>query len=133
VGGGGRCQPAVLDQPVAGTIWAANLDGSSPHVLLAGQNNPAGVAVGGIPGPLLYWANTDGGSNGTINSANRDGTSSSAIVTGQNAPAGVAVGSASLYWANPKGGTVNQANLDGSNPHALFANQDAPFAVAVGP
>jgi hypothetical protein len=133
VGGGGRCQPAVLDQPVAGTIWAANLDGSSPHVLLAGQNNPAGVAVGGIPGPLLYWANTDGGSNGTINSANRDGTSSSAIVTGQNAPAGVAVGSASLYWANPKGGTVNQANLDGSNPHALFANQDAPFGVAVGP
>jgi len=119
--------------PVAGTIWAANLDGSSPHVLLALQDNPAGVAVGGIPGPFLYWANTDGGSNGTINSANLDGTSASAIVTGQNAPAGVAVGSASLYWANPNGGTVNEANLDGGNPHALFANQNASFGVAVGP
>jgi len=119
--------------PVAGTIWAANLDGSSPHVLATGQDNPAGVAVGGIPGPLLYWANTDGGSNGTINSANLDGTSANAIVTGQNAPAGVAVSSASVYRANPNGGTVNQANLDGSNPHALFANQNGSFGVAVGP
>ena len=91
------------------------------------------MAVGGIPGPLLYWANTDGGSIGTINRANLVGTSSSAIVTGQNAPAGVAVGSASVYWANPDGGAVNEASLDGSNPHALFANQDASFGVAVGP
>ena len=91
------------------------------------------MAVGGIPGPLLYWANTDGGSNGTINQANLDGTSSSAIVPGQNAPADLAVSSASVYWANPNGGTVNQAGLDGSNPHALFANQNVPFGVAVGP
>ena len=141
MGGGGRCQPAVLDQPRrrhdlgAGGVpqRAANLDGSSPHVIVTGQDNPAGVVVGGFPGSLLYWANTDGGQAGTINNANLDASSPGAIVTGQNAPAGVAVNSASVYWANPNGGTVNQANIDGSNPHALFANQGAPYGVAVGP
>jgi hypothetical protein len=75
--------------PVAGTIWAANLDGSSPHVLLAEQDSPAGVAVGGIPGPLLYWANTDGG---TVNEANLNGSNPHALFANQDASFGVAVG-----------------------------------------
>jgi hypothetical protein len=29
-----------------GTIEEANLDGSNPHTIITGQNNPAGVAVG---------------------------------------------------------------------------------------
>ena len=29
-----------------GTIWQANLDGSSPHAIASGQHDPLGVAVG---------------------------------------------------------------------------------------
>ena len=29
-----------------GTIWEANLDGSSPHAIATGQHDPLGVAVG---------------------------------------------------------------------------------------
>jgi len=122
-----------LDQPRRRHYLGSQPGRQQPARPPRAARQPGRGGGGRHPGPLLYWANTDGGSNGTINSANLDGTSASAIVTGQNAPAGVAVGSASLYWANPNGGTVNEANLDGGNPHALFANQNASFGVAVGP
>ena len=70
-----------------GTINEANLDGTSPHSLITGQNDPAGVAV---DANHLYWASQD---DGTINEANLDGTSPHTIVTGQAAPFWVAVGS----------------------------------------
>jgi hypothetical protein len=69
----------------AGTINVANLDGSSPRVLVGGQNPPAGVAV--TPA-YLYWVNPDGG---TVNRANLDGSGAGALFTGQSS-FGVAVG-----------------------------------------
>ena len=58
-------------------IWAANLDGTSPHAILTGQDGPEGIAV---DSSHLYWAD-DG--DGTIWEANLDGTSPHIIFTGQ--------------------------------------------------
>jgi hypothetical protein len=68
-----------------GTVNVANLDGSSPRVLVGGQNPPAGVAVDST---YVYWVNPDGG---TVNQANLDGSNPHALVTRQNSY-GVAVG-----------------------------------------
>jgi hypothetical protein len=68
-----------------GTVNVANLDGSSPRVLVGGQNPPAGVAVDPT---YVYWVNPDGG---TVNQANLDGSNPHALVTRQNSY-GVAVG-----------------------------------------
>jgi hypothetical protein len=69
----------------AGTIWAANLDGSSLHAIVTGQTLPAGVAADARP---LYWASKD---DGTVNQASPDGSSPHAIVTEQTSPTWMAV------------------------------------------
>jgi hypothetical protein len=68
-----------------GTVNQANLDGTSPGVLVGGQNPPAGVAV--TP-TYLYWVNPDGG---TVNQANLNGGNPHALFTEQFSD-GVAVG-----------------------------------------
>jgi hypothetical protein len=73
----------------AGTVNKANLDGSSPHTVVHGQNEPAGVATGG---GHLYWTTVDG----VIGEANLDGTGAHVIVRGPNASE-VAVGNSHLY------------------------------------
>jgi len=72
-----------------GAISAANLDGSSPHTIITGQNGPAGVAVAG----QLYWSNVGFGAagTGTVGEANLDGSGRHIIVTGQDFPQMMAV------------------------------------------
>jgi hypothetical protein len=74
----------------AGTIWAANLDGSSPHAIVTGQTLPSGVAA---DASHVYWADegNETAGNGTISEASPDGTSPHAIVTGQTTPTWMAV------------------------------------------
>jgi hypothetical protein len=67
-----------------GEISAADLDGSSPHAIITGQNSPAGVAVAG----QLYWSNVG---SGTVGEANLDGSGRHIIVTGQDFPQMMAV------------------------------------------
>ena len=67
-----------------GAIAEANLDGGSPHTIITGQNEPAGVAVAG----QLYWSNVG---SGTVGEANLDGSGRHIIVTGQDAPQMMAV------------------------------------------
>jgi hypothetical protein len=67
-----------------GAISVADLDGSSPHTIITGQNGPEGVAVAG----QLYWSNVG---SGTVGEANLDGSSRHIIVTGQDAPQMMAV------------------------------------------
>lgn len=38
--------PAHVYWVAAGSIWGANLDGTSPHVIVTGQRDPVGMAVG---------------------------------------------------------------------------------------
>jgi hypothetical protein len=55
----------------------ANLDGTNPHVIVYGQNNPVGMAV---DASHLYWANDP---DGTINRANPHGSGPHTIIGGQ--------------------------------------------------
>ena len=115
-------------------IWAANLDGSNPHVIVTGQTFPSGVAA---DASHVYWAD-DGNEttgNGTISEAGPDGASPHAIVTGQTVPAGVAVDASHLYWASLGTDTagndlISEANLDGTSPHAIVTGQNDPSGVA---
>jgi hypothetical protein len=109
-------------------IWAANLDGTSPHAIVTGQIGAAGIAVNSSH---LYWA----APKGTIWEANLDGTSAHAILTSQIGLAGLAVTSSQIYWANfgdraDRAGTIWAANLDGSDPHTIVTGQTLPNGVA---
>jgi Domain of unknown function (DUF5050)/Abnormal spindle-like microcephaly-assoc'd, ASPM-SPD-2-Hydin len=108
-----------------GTIWQANLDGSSPQALVTGQHDPGGVAVDTTH---LYWTN---GGDGTIWQANLDGSGAQAIVTGQSQPVGVVVDATHLYWVSNGDNSIWVANLDGSNPKALVTGQNRPFGVTL--
>ena len=58
-------------------IWAANLDGTSPHAIVTGQIGAAGIAVNSSH---LYWADAP---DGTIWEANLNGSSPHTILTSQ--------------------------------------------------
>jgi hypothetical protein len=109
-----------------GTINEANLDGSNPHAIVSGQNEPAAVAV---DLSHIYWTNI---STSTINKANLDGTGVTTLLSGQNNAFGLAADSSHIYWTcNCSNGTINEANLDGGNPHAIVSGLNSPFGVAV--
>jgi len=115
--------------PGAGAIWTANLDGTSPHAIATGQDDPAGVAV---DASHLYWSNFS--TDEEIWEANLDGSNPHAIVTGALAPelqGGVAVNADHIYWGDLNQGAVAEANLDGSNPHTIITDENGPDGVAV--
>lgn len=47
----------------SGNIWTANLDGSNPHVIASGQDEPSAIAVSGS---TLYWINEGDGSDSKV-------------------------------------------------------------------
>ena len=113
-------------------IWAANLDGTSPHAIVTGQIGAEGIAVNSSH---LYWADAP---DGTIWEANLNGSSPHTILTSQRGQTGLAVTASQIYWANNGGGvdragTIWAANLDGSSPHAIVTGQDSPSWMAVTP
>ena len=100
----------------AGAIWTANLDGTSPHAIATGQDDPAGVAV---DSSHLYWTSVD---DNAVIEAGLDGSNPRTIVINQDAPFGVAVSAGHLYWSNfGNNETIWEANLDGSSPHAIVS------------
>ena len=110
-------------------IWAANLDGTSPHAIVTGQIGAEGIAVNSSH---LYWADAP---DGTIWEANLNGSSPHTILTSQRGQTGVAVTASQIYWATDGGGvdragTIWAANLDGSSPHAIVTGQTLPSGVA---
>ena len=107
-----------------GTINVANLDGSSPTVLVTGQRGATAVAVSS---GHLYWTNTG---NGTITRANHDGSNPQVIVTG-SLSYGLAVDASHLYWADIGAESINVANLDGTNPQGVVTDQNRPWGLAV--
>ena len=112
-----------------GTLWAANLDGTSAQPIVLRQADPQGVAA---DGSHIYWvANGTNGTNGSIWEANLDGSDATPVVIHQANPWGVAVGASHIYWTDTTTGTVNEANLDGTSPQAIVTGQSHPFGVAV--
>ena len=110
-------------------IWAANLDGTSPHAIVTGQIGAEGIAVNSSH---LYWADAP---DGTIWEANLNGSSPHTILTSQRGQTGLAVTASQIYWANNGGGVdragaIWAANLDGSSPHAIVTGQTLPSGVA---
>ena len=123
--------PAQIYWTSGNAIWAANLDGSSPHAIVTSSTDPEGVAV---DTSHLYWAD---GAAGTINEASLDGTGPHSIVTGRQLPLGMAVSGSHIYWSDQgdqadRAGSIWEAGLDGSDPHAVVTGQSLPTAVAVG-
>jgi hypothetical protein len=121
---------AQIYWPSGHAIWAANLDGSSPHAIVTSSTDPEGLAV---DSSHLYWAD---GTVGTINEASLDGTGPHAIVTGRQLPLGMAVSGSHIYWSDQgdradRAGSIWEAGLDGSDPHAVVTGQSLPTAVAV--
>src|SRR5262245_9419063 len=111
----------------AGTIRAANLDGSgTPADLFSSEGGPCGVVVDPAAG-TIYWANfnADG-----IRVANLDGSgAASTLFGGEGALCGIALDPAAgkIYWANFSTDAIRVANLDGSGAAATLF-QEAPGA-----
>ncbi len=118
----------------AGTIRAANLDGSgTPLDLFSGEGSPCGVAIDPAAG-TIYWANFnfDG-----IRVANLDGSdAASTLFSEEGFPCGVAIDPAAgrIYWANFGTNAIRVANLDGSGAAATLFQEapgTAPSGVAI--
>ena len=108
---------------LTGTVNAAGQDGSNPHAIVTGQDQPFGVAV---DDSHLYWDATGG-----INEANLDGTAAHLIVS-QQGPAGMALADGHLYWANEDTNTIWVASSNGTGAHVIVTGQDAPTGLAAG-
>ena len=110
--------PGHLYWATDSTINEANLDGSSPRVLVSGQKGAEALAV---DASHLYWTNTvmARSARPTWTAAIR--TSSSADVLSH----GVAVDASHLYWTAVGEGAIYEANLDGTDPQALVSDQAA--------
>ena len=73
----------------SGNIGRANLDGSSPEIIVSGLNN-LGELVTDATGGYLYWTET----GGRIGRSDLDGSNAVTHVGGLNTPKGIAIGRA---------------------------------------
>ena len=107
-------------------ITVANLDGSDPHTLIAGQWGSYGVAVSNTH---VYWVNGPY----SIAEAGLDGTDPHTLITDQNGPFAIAIGGTHLYWTHLYSSftSIAEANLDGTDQHQIFTGQYASDEVAV--
>ena len=114
--------PAHVYWAAGGSIWEANLDGSSPHAIVSGAHDPSGVTVSINH---LYWTAT-AGNRGTIWQANLDGTSAGPIDIGDYNPAGVAVDPSHIYWSDTGGPTDKQGSIWEANVTAPARMSSSP-------
>ncbi len=111
-----------------GKVNRANLDGTSPEILLSGADY-RGITLDAAAGRLYVATGT------TILRANLNGTSSSAIISsGLNSPYGLGIDTVAqkLYIANNSGGgSIARANLDGSSYETIASSAGNVFDLAV--
>lgn len=99
-------------------IWRANLDGSSPELLVTLTDNPSDLELDLASGHL-YWGEHV---NAKIVRCNLDGSGVVELLVGQEA-SGLALdlSAGKIYWSDQNADRILRANLDGSNLEDLFA------------
>ena len=126
----------------AGSIFRANLDGTSRETLLTGNNLTRGVCLD-TNGQMLYWVNRDAGKiHRCPLSAFNGGTIAithpavQTLYTNLDTPHGLVldVPARKLYWADTGsnmqgvgGRTVSRGDMDGSTPREILANGSEPW------
>jgi sugar lactone lactonase YvrE len=125
-----------------GSIFRANLDGTSRETLLTGNNLTRGVCLD-TNGQMLYWINRDAGkvhrcplsafNSGTITITH---PAVQTLYSNLDTPHGLVldIPARKLYWADTgsngtgEGGrTVSRGDLDGSTAREILANGSEPW------
>lgn len=95
---------APWDPPTArfaGNIWTANLDGSNPHIIASGIDEPLEVAA---IGNTIYWLTEGDGTGGSGGVWSMDlATSTITQIAPASNPNGLMVYSGDLYWMGGEG------------------------------
>ena len=119
--GGGKVYWTEKTGESAGTINAANLDGSGATELTAIKAVPRGIAVD-TTNRLLYWTN----SRGRIQSANLDGSGIQNVMENIRNPNDLALAGGNVYWTESNHGSVRFVNLKGQKQVGLISTGDDP-------
>ena len=110
----------------AGTINAANLDGTGVKELKSIMAVPMGIAVD-TAGSKLYWTN----SRGRIQSANLDGSGIQNVLQNLSTPMDIALADGNAYWTEATG-AVKYVNLTGpKNVRNISTGTDPAGSLAI--
>ena len=105
--GGGKVYWTATTGASAGTINAANLDGSGAKVLTRIMAVPMGIAVD-TADSKLYWTNA----RGRIQSANLDGSGIRNVIQNLSSPTDLVVSNGFIYWTE-NDTAIKRVNLKG--------------------
>ncbi len=124
---GGKIYWTAQTGPSAGTINAANLDGTGATVLTSILAAPIGIAVD-TAGSKLYWTN----SRGRIQRANLDGSGIRNVLENlPGSPMDIALSGGNAYWTQDDG-SVRFVNLRGQKVvHDISTGSDTPGSLAI--
>ena len=125
--GGGKLYWTTTTGASAGTINAANLDGSGAKVLTRIMAVPMGIAVD-TADSKLYWTNA----RGRIQSANLNGSGIRNVLQNLSSPTDLVVSSGFIYWTE-NGTAIKRVNLKGQKQvQDVAVNLDTVGGLAVG-
>src|SRR5439155_17932876 len=117
-----------------GDIRRANLDGTSPEILLRDSNGPNGIALD-LSAGKMYVADNGGGqpqAPGTIVRANLDGTGKEVLLRNVR-PISVAldVGARQFYWTDGDRSAILRANFDGTGQRTILSGLNGPHLLTL--
>ena len=125
--GGGKVYWTATTGASAGTINAANLDGSGAKVLTRIMAVPMGIAVD-TADSKLYWTNA----RGRIQSANLDGSGIRNVQQNLSNPTDLVVSNGFIYWTE-NATAIKRVNLKGQKKvQDVATNLDTVGGLAVG-
>lgn len=119
----------------AENLWMANLDGSSPEIVVEGVWGYA-VAVDEANGKIYFndLYDMDGNeSDGVLKMADLDGSNVELVDNSASRIYGIAIDNAAdkVYWSARDNGEIYQANLDGSGKITLKSDLTSPRGIFV--